>query len=133
MIQNALPVMPGTGVPLHRQLFLVLRDEIARGAISVGDPLPTEQTLCEQFGVSRITVRRALGDLADQGYIERRHGVGSFVRGTVPATRERGSVMDELRQTQFETEVEVLEFGMRPAPQAMASSSMASASPLAAG
>jgi GntR family transcriptional regulator len=121
MIQNALPVMPGTGVPLHRQLFLVLRDEIARGAISVGDPLPTEQTLCEQFGVSRITVRRALGDLADQGYIERRHGVGSFVRGTVPATRERGgSVMDELRQTQFETEVEVLEFGMRPAPQAMA-------------
>ncbi|MCW2688767.1 MAG: GntR family transcriptional regulator, partial [Mycobacterium sp.] len=45
MIQNALPVMPGTGVPLHRQLFLVLRDEIARGAISVGDPLPTEQTL----------------------------------------------------------------------------------------
>ena len=121
MIQNAAPVMPRTGVPLHRQLFLVLRDEIARGAISVGDPLPTEQTLCEQFGVSRITVRRALGDLADQGYIERRHGVGSFVRGTVPATRERGgSVMDELRQTQFETEVEVLEFGMRPAPQAIA-------------
>ena len=48
----------------------------------------------------------------------RRLGVGSFVRGAVPAPRERGgSVMDELRQTQFETEVEVLEFGIRPAPQ----------------
>ena len=53
-------VTPGAGVPLHRQLFLVLRDEIARGAIPAGDPLPTEPVLCEQFGVSRITVRRAL-------------------------------------------------------------------------
>ena len=52
------------GVPLHRQLFLVLHDEIARGALAPGDVLPTEQTLCEQFGVSRITVRRALADLA---------------------------------------------------------------------
>jgi GntR family transcriptional regulator len=121
MIQKSPPVMPGAGVPLHRQLFLVLRDEIARGAIPVGDPLPTKQTLCEQFGVSRITVRRALADLADQGYIERRHGVGSFVRRTLPSTQQvGGSVMDELRQTQFETEAEVLEFGLRTPPPAVA-------------
>src|SRR5271169_7105834 len=73
-------VTAGAGVPLHRQLFLVLHDEIARGALAPGDALPTEQTLCDQFGVSRITVRRALADLAEQGYIERRQGVGSFVR-----------------------------------------------------
>jgi GntR family transcriptional regulator len=121
MIQKSPAVMPGAGVPLHRQLFLVLRDEIARGAIPVGDPLPTKQTLCEQFGVSRITVQRALADLADQGYIERRHGVGSFVRRTLPSTQQvGGSVMDELRQTQFETEAEVLEFGLRPPPPAVA-------------
>src|ERR1700748_3966399 len=72
-------VSMGAGVPLHRQLFLVLHDEIARGALAPGDALPTEQSLCDQFGVSRITVRRALADLADQGYIERRQGVGSFV------------------------------------------------------
>src|ERR1700758_3547076 len=101
------PVTAGAGVPLHRQLFLVLHDEIARGALPPGEALPTEQALCDQFGVSRITVRRALADLAEQGYIERRHGVGSFVRqrdpGREPASG--GSYLDELRQTQFETDV----------------------------
>src|SRR5271170_3397701 len=77
---NNASVSPGAGVPLHRQLFLVLHDEIDRGVIAAGEALPTEQTLCDQFGVSRITVRRALADLAERGYIERRQGVGSFVR-----------------------------------------------------
>jgi GntR family transcriptional regulator len=112
----------GAGVPLHRQLFLVLHDEIARGALAPGNPLPTEQTLCEQFGVSRITVRRALADLADEGLIERRHGVGSFVRGYAPSHHQvsSGSYMDELRQIQFETEVEVVELDVRSAPHAIA-------------
>jgi GntR family transcriptional regulator len=116
------PVTAGAGVPLHRQLFLVLHDEIARGAIAPGEPLPTEQSLCEQFGVSRITVRRALADLAGEGLIERRHGVGSFVREHTPSRAQTGSgsYMDELRQTQFETEVEVVEFAVRAAPHAVA-------------
>jgi GntR family transcriptional regulator len=118
---KSVSVAPGAGVPLHRQLFLVLHDEIARGAIAPGDPLPTEQTLCEQFGVSRITVRRALADLADQGYIERRQGVGSFVRRHDRVTQQpgSGSYLDGLRQAQFETEAEVLEFDRRVPPRAV--------------
>jgi GntR family transcriptional regulator len=114
-------VSAGAGVPLHRQLFLVLHDEIARGAIAPGDALPTEQSLCDQFGVSRITVRRALADLADQGYIDRRQGVGSFVR-----QRNRsddappvGSYMDNLRQAQFQTTVDVVEHDTRTPPSAV--------------
>lgn len=110
------------GVPLHRQMFLVLHDEIVRGALEPGSALPTEQTLCEQFGVSRITVRRALADLAEEGLIRRKHGVGSFVLDT-PSNRPRevgGSYMDELRQVEFETEVEVVEFGIRGAPRSVA-------------
>ena len=117
------PVSAGAGVPLHRQLFLVLHDEIDRGVLAPGDSLPTEQALCEQFSVSRITVRRALADLADQGYIERRHGVGSFVREHAPADvpAAGGSYMDGLRQAQFETEVEVLELeSHRRPPRAVA-------------
>ena len=108
-------MITGAGVPLHRQLFLVLHDEIDRGVLAPGDALPTEQTLCDQFGVSRITVRRALADLAEQGYIERRQGVGSFVRERVRPSRRRrcGSYMDGLRQTQFETEVDVVELDTR--------------------
>jgi hypothetical protein len=50
---------------------LVLRDQINRGALTPGQALPTELALGEQFVVSRITVRRALQDLADQGYVRR--------------------------------------------------------------
>jgi GntR family transcriptional regulator len=119
------PVSTDAGVPLHRQLFLVLHDEIDRGVIAPGDALPTEQTLCDQFGVSRITVRRALADLAEQGYIERRQGVGSFVRDHDPsepagALLAGRSYMDGLRQTQFETEVDVVELGARRPPRTIA-------------
>lgn len=121
VVRDSRAVTSDVGVALHRQLFLVLRDEIARGALVPGEPLPSEQSLCEQFGVSRITVRRALADLADQGLIERRHGVGSFVRHSdsvrVP---ELFSYDDALRQTQFETDVDVVEFDVRPAPAAVA-------------
>lgn len=115
---GAALVSADAGVPLHRQLYLVLHDEIARGALGPGDALPTEQSLCEQFGVSRITVRRALADLAEAGLIERRHGVGSFVTERPPTSRTAagGTYLDELRQVQFETEVDVVEFGVRPLP-----------------
>ncbi len=111
-------VTAGAGVPLHRQLFLVLHDEIARGAIAPGDALPTEQSLCDQFGVSRITVRRALADLTEQGYIERRQGVGSFVRQLNRSDEAplSGSYMDNLRQTQFQTSVDVVERDIRTPP-----------------
>jgi GntR family transcriptional regulator len=112
-------VNAGAGVPLHRQLFLVLQDEIARGALAAGDPLPTEQELCDQFGVSRITVRRALTDLAGRGYITRRQGVGSFVRGQSPPRKDQTgdrSYMDEMHQTVFESQVDVVELGLRTTP-----------------
>jgi GntR family transcriptional regulator len=120
-MQESAPVITGAGVPLHRQLFLVLHDEIARGAIAPGEALPTEQALCDQFGVSRITVRRALADLAEQGYIERRQGVGSFVRqrSRPDDAPPAGSYMDTLRQAQFQTSIEVVEHDIRTPPSAI--------------
>ena len=72
---------------------------------------PPSRHCCDQFGVSRITVRRALADLAEQGYIERRQGVGSFVRqrGPIRWSPPAGSYMDGLRQTQFQTSIDVVE------------------------
>jgi GntR family transcriptional regulator len=111
----------GVGVPLHRQLFLVLHDEIARGEIVPGELLPTEHALGEQFGVSRITVRRALAHLADAGLIERRQGVGSFVRERLLLpTVTPASHAAELRQTEFEAEVEVIDLDVRPVPRVIA-------------
>jgi GntR family transcriptional regulator len=66
-------------IPLYYQLEKDLRLRIEKGEFAPGAPLPTEDQICEQYGVSRITVRRALDGLNQQGLIVRRRGVGSFV------------------------------------------------------
>jgi len=107
---DAAPVGRTPGTALHRQLFMVLRDEIVRGEYASG-LLPKEESLCERFGVSRITVRRALADLAAQGLVERRHGRGTFVRSDrLPLARARPSLslIDSLRQAATDTQVQVL-------------------------
>jgi GntR family transcriptional regulator len=98
------------GTSLHKQLFIVLRDQISRGAWSVGSPLPTEEALGEQFGVSRVTVRRALADLEAGGFVQRRHGRGTFIReqapGAMPAINL--GLLESLQRSARETQVEVL-------------------------
>ena len=66
-------------IPLYYQLEQHLRNRIVAREFGPGALLPTEDQVCEQYGVSRITVRRALDALQQQGLIERRRGVGSFV------------------------------------------------------
>ncbi|MCX7864471.1 MAG: GntR family transcriptional regulator [Novosphingobium sp.] len=66
-------------VPLYYQLEQRLRARIIANEFVPGNPLPTEDQICSQYKVSRITVRRALESLQRQGLIERRRGVGSFV------------------------------------------------------
>jgi GntR family transcriptional regulator len=107
----------GPGTSLHRQLFVVLRDEITRGVYASG-ALPKEEALGERFGVSRITVRRALADLASLGLVERRHGLGTFVRADLPQVRARPSLglIDGLRKAALETDVEVLEVAQSVPP-----------------
>lgn len=107
----ATPAPFSKGISLHRQLFLVLREEISRGVFGETGALPKEEALCERFGVSRITVRRALADLAASGLVERRHGRGTFVRqDRVPVARPNPSLglIDSLRQAASDTDVQVL-------------------------
>ncbi|WP_178130801.1 GntR family transcriptional regulator [Reyranella sp. CPCC 100927] len=69
-----------SGVPLYHIICLVLRDGIDSGRYKSGAALPTEDDLARDYNVSRVTVRRALGELANAGLIERRQGSGTFVR-----------------------------------------------------
>jgi GntR family transcriptional regulator len=66
-------------VPLHHQVYLDLRDALDRGDWKPGDQLPPERELAEGYGVSLITVRRALTDLAREHRLERARGRGTFV------------------------------------------------------
>ncbi|MBC7169344.1 extracellular solute-binding protein [Candidatus Bipolaricaulota bacterium] len=72
-------------VPLYRQLKQILEEEIERGAYRPGERIPTEEALCRQFGVSRVTVRQALGALANEGLVLRHQGSGTFVNHRLPA------------------------------------------------
>lgn len=107
---------PATGTALHHQIFIVLRDEITRGVYA--DALPSEESLCQRFSVSRITVRRALADLVNLGFVERRHGLGTFVRMDRAQARNVPSlgVVDALREVAAETKVEVLEVALAKPP-----------------
>ena len=65
--------------PLYSRIESVLAREIADGFVGVGDQLPTEDSLITRFGVSRITVRRAIQNLVSRGLVEIRRGRGTFV------------------------------------------------------
>ncbi len=82
----AQPTLPEGGKA--RRVYLLLRDEIANGVVRPGALLPGENRLAEQFGVSRVTVRRALEGLAAEGWIEKRTGAGSVVLAR-PASEAR--------------------------------------------
>lgn len=99
-----------SGTSLHRQLFLLLREQITRGLHEPGSPIPTEEQLCALFGVSRITVRRALADLEREGLVEKRQGRGTFVSRAARVARRAAtlSLVESLRLQADATRVKVL-------------------------
>ena len=113
------PELRRTGTSLHRQVYLVLRDRLLTGALRAREQLPPEPVLCEQFGVSRITLRRAVADLVEEGLLERVQGRGTFVTARLqdvePRRRSEGYV-DDVRRISAETTVRVVEYGQVPAP-----------------
>jgi GntR family transcriptional regulator len=107
-----------TGLPLHHQLFTVLREQIIRGLYAPGTAIPNEIKLGELFGVSRITVRRALADLDALGLVEKRQGLGTFVRSDLPPQRPAATLgfLDSLKKQAQQTKVTVLSVGMAVPP-----------------
>ena len=78
-MNRALPL------PKYHQIYLVLREQLQEGRFSQG--MPGELALMRQFGVARVTIRRALSQLADEGLIAREPG-----RGTRPLTGADGAL-----------------------------------------
>ncbi|MBN3816353.1 GntR family transcriptional regulator [Paraburkholderia sp. Se-20369] len=65
--------------PLYAQIKDALRARILDGTYAPHSRMPSEHELCATYGVSRITVRQALGDLQKEGLVFRLHGKGTFV------------------------------------------------------
>ena len=65
--------------PVYIQIHNQLRQNIEDGEWKVGDKIPAERELANDFGVSRMTLRQAIQALVDEGILERRVGSGTFV------------------------------------------------------
>ncbi len=65
---------------LYEKIYQILKDKIDRHELTVGDMVPTELELSQEFGVSRITSKRVLQELEKDGLIIRIRGKGSFVK-----------------------------------------------------
>jgi GntR family transcriptional regulator len=79
-------------LPLYLQLARYLRGQIVSGKLGHRDALPGERELAERFGVSRVTVRKALKELLDEGLLQQRQGAGTFVN-RAPYVEQRLSTL----------------------------------------
>jgi GntR family transcriptional regulator len=107
-----------SSVPLYHQLCEILTSKLLAGEFKPHEAIPTERELIEQYGVSRITVRRALEELEEKGFIKRIQGRGTFVQPPrVERTLARlSSFSEELRARGMVPETRLLTFQRAPAP-----------------
>jgi GntR family transcriptional regulator len=105
-------------LPRYYQVYLTLRDWIHNGNYREGTQLPTESDLCETFGVSRITVRKAVDLLAADQLIRREQGRGTFVTGndaTPPLTGDMGQVLKRIDALAKRSEARNVKITQQPA------------------
>ena len=93
-MSEQLTLSRATPAALYQQVKEHVLRKIAEGAWRAGDRVPSEQELVATFGVARMTVNRALRELAEQGSIVRVAGVGSFVAEDKP--QELRALLDAL-------------------------------------
>lgn len=77
--------------PLYQQLADDIKQQILEGRLKENDKLMTEQEFSQTYDVSRITVRKAIEILADEGYVTKHQGIGTFV-----AAKKLNRVMNKL-------------------------------------
>lgn len=103
-------------VPKHAQLRDILT-ELCNTTLKPGDILPGERILEETYGVSRITVRRAIGDLVAAGRLRRVRGKGTFVAPNPLVSRlHLASFSDEMGAQRVQASSKILLGGRAAAP-----------------
>jgi GntR family transcriptional regulator len=111
---------------LHKPLYVQIQEYIAEMILSGELPpetkLPSERELSRDLDISRMTVRRAITELVNEGLIERRHGAGTFVskpKVTYEA-RELSSYTHAMRKRGIAPASQLLEFSQVPASRRLA-------------
>lgn len=113
----------GLPTPLYHQIYVLLREQILGGVYGDNELVPTEQELTRRFGVSRITAKRALNELAAEGLVVRRRGKGTTVASRVavpPVNANISGLLENLLMMGLKTKVEILDLAYVPASEEVA-------------
>ena len=107
--------------PLYHQLKDILKSKILSQELKENERLPSEAALCEQYNVSRVTVRQALSDLMKSGLIYRDRGKGTFVTEGAGLKRPvlKGSIEDLIAAAKG-TRVKILSYQEVASPPTIA-------------
>lgn len=107
-----------------QRVYLSLRDEITGGSRLAGSVLDGEHALARSFGVARVTVRRALAALVEDGLIERRPGLGTVIRRRAAdgatVTADCATLLPQLVEMDQKTTARLLAFAYVDPPPAVA-------------
>lgn len=109
--------MSDTPLPLYHKVYLLLKQRLAAGEYAQDIPMPGENALAAEYGVSRLTIRRSLETLESEGLIRRRQGSGTFAE---PATAtghaaDIDALMAHLDRMGMQTRVQLLDLQIVPA------------------
>jgi DNA-binding GntR family transcriptional regulator len=116
-----VPLDRTSPVPLYFQVATRLQEQIEHGVLPVGGRLENEVELADRLGVSRPTMRKAIGYLVERGMLVRRRGVGTqIVHPKVRRPVELTSLYDDLAKTGRAPRTEVRSFEVGPATDAVA-------------
>jgi GntR family transcriptional regulator len=77
------PLDPANSQPLYQQLQRAIREAIENRVLAPDDALPAERQIAAELSVSRITVRKAIEGLVEEGLLVRRQGSGNFVAARI--------------------------------------------------
>lgn len=91
-------IRPDYPEPLWIQAANLITAEIDNGALKPGMRLPPERELCEQLGISRVTLRKALTKLVDEGLLNASHGRGWYVAST-PTSKDWPNSLESFTET----------------------------------
>jgi len=84
--------------PLYMQIARKLGDDVRNGRYQVDQALPSERTLSELLDVSRVTARKAIDQLVEQGLVVRRRGSGNYIAPRIEQTLSKLSSFSEQLQ-----------------------------------
>ncbi|MCG8710088.1 GntR family transcriptional regulator [Brenneria sp. 4F2] len=107
---------------IYKSIAEQIRSRINSSEFRIGDALPSEKSLVVEFAVSRMTIRRAIAQLADEGLLQRRHGSGTYIlqKDVQHEGRALNSFAEHMRVIGRTNNNHVVEFRTIPAPPAIA-------------